>query len=189
MGMIVVGDGKGTDEVDEKHRVKRMAFLPSIVFKPSCTRVDVCVRRRRGCVPCSEGVGGVHNEDQREGLSEGKDRLKRNLNGVEPPKLLYLTESDKEDDEYPLVLEVEGNQLFPVFESRTDATKFYRLQRWRTGKKAQLVESPVDTIYYLGVEKGLTIAIIPSGALGVDPNESANLEAIRSKLEGSFNMS
>jgi len=139
-------------------------------------------------VRCSEGAGGVQNEDQFGGLSEGKDGLKRIRKGIEPPTLLYLRESDEGEDEYPVVIEVEGNRLFPVFESRTDATKFYRLQRWRTGKNAQLVESPVDTIYYLGVEKGLSIAVIPSGALGVDPNESANLEAIRRKLENSFNI-
>eukprot|EP00189_Rhodosorus_marinus_P006033 CAMPEP_0113972302 /NCGR_PEP_ID=MMETSP0011_2-20120614/13289_1 /TAXON_ID=101924 /ORGANISM="Rhodosorus marinus" /LENGTH=166 /DNA_ID=CAMNT_0000989039 /DNA_START=39 /DNA_END=539 /DNA_ORIENTATION=+ /assembly_acc=CAM_ASM_000156 len=166
-----------------------MAFLSSVVLQPSCIRLEVCARRRRGRVWCTEGADGVHNKDQLGGLSGGNDRRKRNLKRVEPPKLLYLRESDKGDDEYPLVLEVEGSQLFPVFESRTDATKFYRLQRWRTGKKAQLVGKLTDSCCScasgaLGVDPHQS-----SGALGVDPHQSAHLEAIRSKLEDSFNKS
>uniref|UniRef100_A0A7S2ZF68 Uncharacterized protein n=1 Tax=Rhodosorus marinus TaxID=101924 RepID=A0A7S2ZF68_9RHOD len=85
-----------------------MAFLSSVVLQPSCIRLEVCARRRRGRVWCTEGADGVHNKDQLGGLSGGNDRRKRNLKRVEPPKLLYLRESDKGDDEYPLVLEVCG---------------------------------------------------------------------------------
>lgn len=92
----------------EKHVAERMAFVSSVVLQPSCIRLEVCARRRRGRVWCTEGADGVHNKDQLGGLSGGNDRRKRNLKRVEPPKLLYLRESDKGDDEYPLVLEVCG---------------------------------------------------------------------------------